>query len=483
MIIIVSIIYLFYLILIFLSRKVEVSAEISGWSRPFARIAAWLYQTAPFVSAQSGRVRENLNILNPAKNGSQLLEKYCVNKFRRLLLLFFAGNILVTFLVISEHNNREIQDGNYIIRNESGKGEKTIEATAYIVEEEISRSPVTITVSEQAYTDQEVADFFMQLSENLGDYILGENESLDEIRAPLMLQQSYMEIPITVSWLSSDYGLIDEDGSVYNEDLKSPQSVILTARLTYEDQREELEIPVVLCAKQYTLRQRLVHELKEQLRKSNEEGRQTDRAWLPEEIDGHEVYYVEKRGQTTQILWILLVIILFLLSSQEDQKLTQKVKDKERALMVEYPEFVSKLTLFVNAGMTVRSAIQRILDLYDRGRKTGERRNECYEELKITVYEMENGVYEEKAYENLGRRLRLPVYIKLGGLLSQNVRKGSKDLLLVLNKEAKNAFEERKSQARRLGEEAGTKLLLPMALMLSVVMILIIMPAFLSYQI
>ena len=96
---------------------------------------------------------------------------------------------------------------------------------------------------------------------------------------------------------------------------------------------------------------------------------------------------------------------------------------------------------------------------------------------------MENGVYEEKAYENLGQRLRLPVYVKLGGLLSQNVRKGSKDLLLVLNQEAKNAFEERKSQARRYGEEAGTKLLLPMVMMLSVVMILIIIPAFLSYQI
>lgn len=39
-------------------------------------------------------------------------------------------------------------------------------------------------------------------------------------------------------------------------------------------------------------------------------------------------------------------------------------------------------------------------------------------------------------------------------------------------------FEERKARAKRLGEEAGTKLLLPMFLMLVVVSIIVIVPAF-----
>jgi len=45
------------------------------------------------------------------------------------------------------------------------------------------------------------------------------------------------------------------------------------------------------------------------------------------------------------------------------------------------------------------------------------------------------------------------------------------------------AFEERKAQAKRLGEEAGTKLLLPMFLMLAVVLVIVIVPAFLTLQI
>ena len=49
--------------------------------------------------------------------------------------------------------------------------------------------------------------------------------------------------------------------------------------------------------------------------------------------------------------------------------------------------------------------------------------------------------------------------------------------------EAGNAFEERKNMARRLGEEAGTKLLLPMMMMLGIVMMLIIIPAYFSFSV
>ena len=45
------------------------------------------------------------------------------------------------------------------------------------------------------------------------------------------------------------------------------------------------------------------------------------------------------------------------------------------------------------------------------------------------------------------------------------------------------SLEERKNQVKKLGEEAGTKLLLPMLLMLVVVLMIVIVPAFVSIQI
>jgi len=67
--------------------------------------------------------------------------------------------------------------------------------------------------------------------------------------------------------------------------------------------------------------------------------------------------------------------------------------------------------------------------------------------------------------------------------LEQNLKKGTKGLAQMLENESLEAFEERKNIAKRLGEEAGTKLLAPMAIMLIIVMIIVIVPALLSFSI
>ena len=46
-----------------------------------------------------------------------------------------------------------------------------------------------------------------------------------------------------------------------------------------------------------------------------------------------------------------------------------------------------------------------------------------------------------------------------------------------LEKEACEAFEQRKAYAKKLGEEASTKMLMPMMIMLAIVMAVIMVPA------
>ena len=55
-----------------------------------------------------------------------------------------------------------------------------------------------------------------------------------------------------------------------------------------------------------------------------------------------------------------------------------------------------------------------------------------------------------------------------------------KDLRRLLEEEMETAFRQRKELALRKGEEASTKLLIPMFLMLGVVMVMVVAPAFLS---
>ena len=70
--------------------------------------------------------------------------------------------------------------------------------------------------------------------------------------------------------------------------------------------------------------------------------------------------------------------------------------------------------------------------------------------------------------------------MRLSTLLMQNLKKGNSTLLERLAEEADKAGEEQLQSVRQLGEEAGTKLLLPMVMLLFVVMIMVMLPAFSS---
>ena len=166
------------------------------------------------------------------------------------------------------------------------------------------------------------------------------------------------------------------------------------------------------------------------------------------------------------------------------RKLANQEKElaRRRAQMQrDYPEIISKLTLLLGAGMTVKRAWRKIVMDYEEEKDIWGIRY-AYEEMRQGCNEMESGITEAESYERFGRRCGMQIYVKLGALLSQNLRKGAKGMNQILKTEASQAFEERKARARRLGEEAGTKLLAPMFLMLAVVLVIVIVPAFMSVQ-
>ena len=132
--------------------------------------------------------------------------------------------------------------------------------------------------------------------------------------------------------------------------------------------------------------------------------------------------------------------------------------------------------------MTLRNAWGKIVKDYERNQRGIELRY-AYEEMVITWHELGDGVGEKDCYERFGNRCQLQAYVKLGVLLAQNLKKGTKGLSEQLRIEAANAFEERKQLAKKQGEEVSTKLLVPMFGMLAVVLIIVIVPAFLSLQI
>ena len=198
---------------------------------------------------------------------------------------------------------------------------------------------------------------------------------------------------------------------------------------------------------------------------------------LPDKIGLKNVIWKEVVQDSSGILFLLMCVAAFLVYYAGEREVEKRLAERNRELLQDYPEIIHKLALYMGAGMTIRNAFGKMGNDYGKQKPPGKKRY-VYEEIILLCRELQSGTAEPEAYAHLGKRCRLQPYMKLGTLLSQNIRKGSGDLLIKLRQEASAAFEERKNRAKKAGEEAGTKLLLPMMMMLCIVMVLIMIPAY-----
>lgn len=181
-------------------------------------------------------------------------------------------------------------------------------------------------------------------------------------------------------------------------------------------------------------------------------------------------------------VFFVLVAITALLFARKKSAMDKALKLREKQMRMDYPQIVSKLTMLFSAGLTIREAWGKVVTAYITQREDGYPMHYAYEEMLMTYRELQGGMSEGEAYNRFGRRCKLAGYMKLSALLVQNLKKGNKGLSQLLAYEGVQAMEERKSLAKKLGEEAATKLLLPMLLMLSIVIVVLIVPAFMTLQ-
>ena len=170
----------------------------------------------------------------------------------------------------------------------------------------------------------------------------------------------------------------------------------------------------------------------------------------------------------------------------QDKKKEQKLREME--LLREYPTMVMQMSLLMGAGMTAVTAWERIAGRYDQrstvlSERAGRRARvpRYLEEMRIASRKIRDGGSVRRSWEAFGKRIGLASYRKFVSILIQNMDKGTKDTAFLLGQEAELVIEEQKNRARRLGEEAGTKLLFPMLMMLMVILAVIMIPAMMSF--
>lgn len=385
-------------------------------------------------------------------------QKYCV-------LMVAAGCLISLLLMIQDGEKEVLRDGRYIYRNEAGKGEQTVWLSAESEDGKLAETELRI--QENRYSEAELSVLYEKLLKELPEIVLGDNASWDRVSEDLYLPERMSAYPFTLTWSSDNPQILSESGTLLRQ---SSVSVSLTLTVSYYSFERVVNFPVTVAEKP--------PEYEEVVERTAEQAEEASRGenviTLPEEINGEKVVWKTKRkGGNLWAAGLGIGAALFYWFGTEWQQ--KKEREKKIAVMEEeYPAIVNKLTLYLGAGLSIGNSWKKIAE-------KGYGKNPVYEEMLYASREIEGGVSEAAAFENFGKRVGQKHYVKLTALLTQCLQKGNTQLFNTLRQEVTALSEERSASSRRKGEEASTRLLFPMMLMLAMTMVLIMYPAFLAF--
>lgn len=198
-------------------------------------------------------------------------------------------------------------------------------------------------------------------------------------------------------------------------------------------------------------------------------------------------YYVMMGGQITYIITLIPIVFLLAIMANDIMVLLfglvvavlvvwyvretfqDKIMHRREALMMEFPQVLSKMTLLVNAGMMLREAWKKVAF-------SGE--GVIYTEMQITLQEFENGVSELDAYQHFADRCALKEMRKFSALVSQGLTKGSSDLARFLLEMTEELWAEKRAVVMQKAAKAQSKLLLSTGLIFVGILIMIVVPVF-----
>lgn len=399
---------------------------------------------------------------------------------------FFVFLIMALFgvmLGIQEKQNPVLIDGTKIKRNETGKGYYQEELDVS-VENLIEGYSYPVEIPEQALTSEEEQAYLKAAEHEIEEEFVGENESVNCIRGKVVISDTYQDGHVYAEWHFDSYDVIDGEGKIQSDELtKQGELVEASVSLSCGDSMSEYRFQFRVYPDILTEQERVLKILSDFLEQEKVK-KGEEYLSLPGEVMGYSVSWAKKGEHLPEKMLLLGIIAAVLIPLSEHKREQDRQKKREQQLLLEYPAMVSKLSLLLGSGMTLNHAWNKIVSSYIRKREKDHGAVlPVYEEMLVTMYEMKSGVGEERAYTGFGERCGLQRYRKLGNILVQNLKKGNRGMVELLEAEAENAFEERKNLARKYGEEAGTKLLFPMMIMLAMIMMLLIIPAFLSFRI
>ena len=176
-------------------------------------------------------------------------------------------------------------------------------------------------------------------------------------------------------------------------------------------------------------------------------------------------------GFSQQIaVWIIMVIFAGVTFYYFGDITSKRIRKRSEELLSDFCEVVSELALLTNAGMILHEAWEFVAD--------SNKDKTIYKEMRIARDDMNNGMADIEAIRKFGNRCIIPEIRKFTSTLIQGMEKGNDELVVMLQNQSSEVWNERKQSIKRQGEKASSKLLIPMLLIFAGILIMVIVPIF-----
>jgi len=437
-----------------------------------------------WLRSKPNKVSDSMKYLHPLEEPRKMAEKYYILKICTAMEVFLLINVFSIIILLSQLQNNIINQDGSIERNSYGQGEASYKL--YISSDGVAETEeVEVHVSEKQYKSDEIQDLFESAKSYIDSNLPGDNESLEAVAQPLNFFQTIPETSMSVEWKIENYDFISSNGTIRMENIEDEGVMTsVTAEVRYFDHAMEYMIPLKIIRPELSDKEKLIKEITQRLEDADLGGITEDDIKLPETVGNYSLQWSEPKNHISQQITLMGFIIAVGLFFYRDQKLKDAVKARNAQLLLDYPEIIYKMVLLFNAGMTIRSAWEKLVFDYQNNLNQNtfikKSKRYVYEEMIVAMHAMENGITEVRVYESFGKRCMIQQYLKFSSLIIQCLKKGAKGSNHLLIEAAEEAELVRRERAKCLGEEAGTKLLMPMACLLVIVLIIMMFPAFIS---
>lgn len=413
-----------------------------------------------------------------AGSESEILH-YMTEKIRKEIKIILLCLIGLIFCLLASVFYGTQKRNITVERNRAGQGESE---ESIIVGVGKDRYEYNLEVQEKSYTKKELESEMKKGFSYLEKEMLKNNEDFDHITSKVTFSSEIPDVPIEVHWEIEDESLVDMEGTVYNEELKKGQKKThVRATLSYEDVNRSKVYELTIRPKKRNAMERKVDEAWKSIKQLEADTRKKEKFVIFAKLGDVTILRAKQRNPWKWIA-ILLFIAIPLLAAREVEEEKQKREKVRRGAEAEYSNILWQFILLLEAGFTIPSAWKKITSDYKKKKEQlPEEKRYVYEQMLYAQHQMELGTCQEEVFAMFSQRMSLRCYAKLMTMFEQNITRGAKNMLQILKQEEQQAFADRCEQAKRLGEEADTKLLLPMGMMLLNILLLLMIPAYLQF--